>query len=198
MVTIKIKIERLPSVRPRLIVRPPEKTRDGVFTTRELEDLAERLRLWTVVGKWELPALPFLSTAQFDLEYNRMFCFDSYSSSIKNLLLALYPAGPHLFVIDPKKNCSTWFTPARICPRGEEDWVYWPGELIPTEEWEWCSGFRGPLDEVEWADNPIRGQLEKELLIMSIFLFARAAASRNYNDRLFVTAPGWPLIIRVR
>lgn len=194
----KIKIERLPSVRPRDPKHKPVATRDGVFTTGYLEWLAQDLRAWVMEADNPLPQFTALSSTHFARNYENMFDQEAYGEGLERLLIALYPPQPHLFVVDPAQYCAPRYARVRLCRKAEEEWRYWPGELITEGEWGSYGGFRGPLNEKDWRGDPARREIKKELLIMTAYLLARAGLRTGYSSLLFFTAPGWPLALRVR
>ena len=194
---IRIKIERLPAVRPRTLKYKPETSRDGLFTTEELERLSVQLREWWLDGTRDIPAQPFLSSSHFDLHYRGMFDFVGYEAGAVRLLNALYPPKPHVFLVDSETYCAPRYARVRYSKKPDDDWVYWPGEIIADDHCEQYGGYRGPLDESAWMQEPTREAVEKDVLVMTAYLFARAARTTGYQSRLFYSSPGWPLALRL-
>lgn len=190
----ELKIERLPGVLSHPPEGLPEKTKNNEFTTTALEALAGKLYLWLDEPGAELPRMP----RAFREKYGRAFDPEDYLERLTPVLAALYPARELLFRAEPERCFATCCTGVKVNFKGPEERVYWKRELTRTEEGVWLDGYRGPLEQDGWADDPDREGYERDLALLTAYVFAQAAREAKYPSLLFYTASGWPLAVRVR
>ena len=194
----EIEIQRLPATLPHPPSDTPEMTQDNAFSTRELEELASQIYLWLQRPDAPLPRLPLLSSPRFQGRYRHAFDPKSYLDRLVVQLEGMYPIRELLFRADPARCFEACCTQVRILPKPLAERVYWKRELCRMEEGTWLTGYRGVLDGDVWADDPLRPHYERELCMLTGYLFARAAQLVRYPALLFYTATGWPLAIRIR
>ena len=194
----EIDIQRLPATLAHPPAGRPEMTQDNSFATAELEELASRIFLWSQDPEAPLPRLPLLSTPRFQSRYGRAFRPQGYLERLEIWLAGISPARELLFRAEPGRCFEACCTGVSIHPKPLAERVYWKRELCRTEAGEWLPGYCGVLDEAAWQADPLRPEYERELCMLTGYLFARAAWAARYPALLFYTATGWPLAIRVR
>lgn len=194
----EIEIQRLPAT----VAHPPSgrpgMTRDNSFSVDELEAVASRIFLWSQEPEAELPRLPLLSTQRFQKQYGRAFEPLGYLERLVLLMEGMYPVRELLFRAEPTRFYEACCTRVEIHPKPLAERVYWKRELCRVEEGAWLTGYCAVLDERAWAQDPLRPAYEKELSVLTGYLFTRAAAQVRYPAQLFYTVTGWPLAIRIR
>lgn len=194
----EIEIQRLPAMLAHPPSDTPEMTQDNSFSTRELEELASQIFLWSQRPDAPLPRLPLLSTPRFQQRYRQAFDPRGYLDRLVVQLEGMYPIRELLFRSDPSRCFEACCTQVRIHPKPLAERVYWKRELCRMEEGVWLTGYRGPLDEGDWMADPLRPHYQRELCMLTGYLFARAAQVVRYPALLFYTSTGWPLAIRIR
>lgn len=193
-----IEIQRLPATLAHPPSGRPEMTRDNTFSTGELEALAGQIYLWSQDPDAQLPRMPLLSAGRFPQRYGRAFDPRGYLDRLVGLLEGLYPVHEFLFRAEPARFFEACCTQVEIHPKPLAERVYWKRELCRVEEGTWLTGYCAVLDEEAWRADPMRPAYEKELCMLTAYLFTRAAAQVSYPALLFYTATGWPLAIRIR
>lgn len=194
----EIKIQRLPATLAHPPSDTPEMTQDNTFSTRQLEELASQIYLWSQRPDAPLPRLPLLSTPRFQGRYGHAFAPDRCLDRLAVQLKGMYPIRELLFRVDPAHGFEACCTQVRILPKPLAERVYWKRELCRLEAGTWLTSYRGLLDEEDWLADPMRPHYERELSMLTGYLFARAAQMVHYPALLFYTATGWPLAIRIR
>ena len=194
----EIEIQRLPATLAHPPSETPVMTQDNTFSTRELEELASQLFLWTQRPDAPLPRLPLLSTPRFRERYGHAFAPRGCLERLVVQMEGMYPIRERLFRADPSRAFEACCTRVQIHPKPLAERVYWKREMCRLEGGTWLTGYRGLLDERDWACDPLRPHYERELCMLTGYLFARAAQIVHYPALLFYTATGWPLAIRIR